>query len=76
MLDVDLPIAYVVAEGTAATMEATRGTSEPSGFTIMTVFVAAWARCANAGIEIIRPLIVVLDFGAIMKMNTQVTTVR
>jgi hypothetical protein len=63
---VDSPIAYMVAEGSTVTMEATRGTLEPNGFTIITSCVAAWATCAKADNEIMRPLIVVLDIGAIM----------
>jgi hypothetical protein len=57
----------VVAAGTAPTMEATSGTSDPSGFTIRIVWVAPWARCANAGIKTMRPRIVVLVLGAIME---------
>jgi hypothetical protein len=40
--------------GTAATTEATRGASEVNGFHIITVGVAACARCENADMEIMK----------------------
>lgn len=63
---VDIPMAYVVAAGTAATIEATMGASEPRGFTIITSRVAALAICESAGSAIRKLLMTVLYFGAII----------